>query len=64
MGEIIKLLLSVRPSVRPESDLRDGWMESNDILDFDGESPDAGARLSKISKFSFLRKLGHFFTHF
>ena len=27
----------VRPSVHTESDLRDGWMESNDILDSNEE---------------------------
>ena len=52
MGGIIKLLLSVRqsvsPCVRPEPDLRDGWTESNDLLDSDGESPDTGARLLKF----------------
>ena len=39
---------SVRPCVRPESDLRDGWSESDDLLDSDGESPDTGARLLKF----------------
>ena len=53
-----------RACVRTESDLGDGWMESNDILDSDGESPDTSAHLLKVSNFSFLRKLGHFFINF
>ena len=53
--------LSVSVCVCPESDLRDGWMELDDILDSDAESQGAGARLSKIQKFSFLAKLGQIF---
>jgi hypothetical protein len=36
-------------------------MELNDILDSDAESLSEGAHLSKISKFSFLAKLGQIF---
>ena len=57
----VSVCLSVCLSVCTESDLRDGWMEFDDILDSDAESPAAGARLSKIEKFSFLAKLGQIF---
>ena len=50
--------------VCPESDLRDGSMEFNDLLDSDEELPDTGARLLKFWKFSFLTVLGHFFMKF
>ena len=45
---------SVRACVRTESDLRDGWTESDDLLESDGESPDTGARLLKFRKISIL----------
>ena len=52
---------SVRPSVRTGSDLRDGWVELDDILDSCEELPCASARHSKISKISILTVLGQFF---
>ena len=58
------LVLLCQLWICPESDLRDVWAESNDVLDSDGESPDTGARLLKFSKFSFLTELGHFFINF
>ena len=52
----------VRLCVRTESDLRDGWTESDDLLDSDEELPDTGARLLKFSKISILAELRHFFV--
>ena len=52
---------SVRLSVRPESDLRDGWVDSNETLESDRIICLLDARLFGILKFSFLTPGGWVF---